>query len=44
MSDKSPRHATNKKPSMTIKQKRAAKKLKLEKATRHDVLPAVRDR
>ena len=44
MADKSPRHATSKKPSMTIKQKRAAKKLKLEQAARHDVVAAVRDR
>jgi hypothetical protein len=37
MADKSPRHATVKKPSKTIKQKRAAKKLKLEQGhqTRH---------
>ena len=37
MADKSPRGATVKKPSKTIKQKRAAKKLKLEQAhqTRH---------
>jgi hypothetical protein len=43
MGDKSPRHATIKKPSKTIKPKRAAKKLKLEQATRRDVLAAVRD-
>jgi hypothetical protein len=41
MADKSPRHATVKKPSKTIKQKRAAKKLKLEQAARHDVVAAV---
>jgi hypothetical protein len=42
MADKSPRHATIKKPSKTIKQKRAAKKIKLEQATRRDVMAAVR--
>jgi hypothetical protein len=41
MADKSPRHATVKKPSKTIKQKRAARKLKLEQAARHDVVAAV---
>ena len=40
MADKSPRHATIKKPSKTIKQKRAAKKLKLEQVTRRDVIAA----
>jgi len=44
MADKSPRHTAVKKPSKTIKQKRAAKKLKLEQATRRDVMAAVRDR
>jgi hypothetical protein len=44
MADKSPRHATVKKPSKTIKQERAAKKLKLEQATRRDVAAAIRDR
>ena len=44
MADKSPRHASIKKPSKTIKQKRAAKKLKLEQATRRDVAAAIRDR
>jgi hypothetical protein len=34
MADKSPRRATVKKPSKTIKQKRAAKKLKLKQAAR----------
>jgi hypothetical protein len=42
MADKSPRHATVKKPSKTIKQKRAAKKLKLEQAAGRDVMAAVR--
>jgi hypothetical protein len=44
MGDKSPRHASVKKPSKTIKQKRAAKKLKLEQVTRRDVMAAVHDR
>jgi len=44
MADKSPRHATSKKPSKTIKQKRAAKKLKVQQAARRGVLAAVRDR
>ena len=44
MGDKSPRHATIKRPSKTIKQKRTAKKFKLEQATRRDVMAAVRDR
>jgi hypothetical protein len=44
MADKSPRHATIKKPSKTIKQKRAAKKLKLEQGARRDVMAAIRDR
>jgi hypothetical protein len=44
MADKSPRHATIKKPSKTIKQKRAAKKLKLEQTTRRDIAAAIRDR
>ena len=44
MGDKSPRGATVKKPSKTIKRKRAAKKLKLEQRARRDVLAAVRDR
>jgi hypothetical protein len=43
MADKSPRHATSKKPSKTIKQKRAAKKLKVQQAAWRDVLAAVRD-
>ena len=34
----------SKKPSKTIKQERAAKKLKLEQATRRDVAAAIRDR
>jgi hypothetical protein len=42
MADKSPRHATMKKPSKTIKQKRAAKKLKVQQAARRDVVAAVR--
>jgi hypothetical protein len=41
MADKSPRHTTIKKPSKTIKQKRAAKKLKVEQAARRDVVAAV---
>jgi hypothetical protein len=41
MADKSPRHATIKKPSKTIRQKRAAKRLKLEQATKRDVMAAV---
>ncbi len=44
MADKSPRDTTMKKPSKTIKQKRAAKKLKVQQAARRDVLAAVRDR
>ena len=44
MADKSPRGATVKRPSKTIKQKRAAKKLKLEQATRRDIAAAIRDR
>ena len=44
MADKSPRHATVKKPSKTIKQKRAAKMLKLEQAARRDIVAAIRDR
>jgi hypothetical protein len=44
MADKSPRQATMKKPSKTIKQKRAAKKHKVEQAARHEVAAAVRDR
>ena len=44
MGDKSPRHATVKKPSKTIKQKRVAKKLKLEQGARRDVMAAIRDR
>jgi hypothetical protein len=44
MGDKSPRHASIKKPSKTINQKRAAKKLKLEQVTRRDVMAAVHDR
>ena len=44
MADKSPRHASVKKPSKTINQKRAAKKLKLEQVTRRDVMAAVHDR
>jgi hypothetical protein len=31
----------SKKPSKTIKQKRAAKKLKVEQAARHDIVAAV---
>ncbi len=42
MADKSPRRATIKKPSTTIKQKRAAKKLKLEQAAGREVMAAVR--
>jgi hypothetical protein len=42
MADKSPRHTTSKKPSKTIKQKRAAKKLKVDQAARRDVVGAVR--
>jgi hypothetical protein len=41
MADKSQRHNTIKKPSKTIKQKRAAKKLKVEQAARRDVVAAV---
>jgi hypothetical protein len=41
MADKSPRHATSKKPSKTVKQKRAAKKLKVQQAARRDVVAAV---
>ncbi len=44
MADKSPRHATVKKPSKTIKQKRATKKLKLEQGAGRDVAAAIRDR
>jgi hypothetical protein len=44
MPDKSPRHASIKKPSQPIKQKRAAKKLKLERAARHAVSATLRDR
>ena len=44
MADKSPRGATVKKPSKTIKQKRAAKKLKLEQCARRDIAAAIRDR
>jgi hypothetical protein len=44
MADKSPRGATVKKPSKTIKQKRATKKLKLEQAARRDIAAAIRDR
>jgi hypothetical protein len=44
MADKSPRHATVKNPSRTIKQKRAAKKLKVEQAARREVVAAVRGR
>jgi len=44
MGDKSPRGASVKKPSKTIKQKRAAKKLKLEQVTRRDIAAAIRDR
>jgi hypothetical protein len=45
MPDKSPRHATIKKPSQPIKNKRAAKKLKLEQTARRDVIAAaIRDR
>jgi hypothetical protein len=40
MPDKSPRHASIKKPSRPIKDKRADKKLKLEQATRRDVITA----
>jgi hypothetical protein len=43
MVDKSPRHATSKKPSKTITQKRAAKKLKVQQATRRVIVAAVRD-
>jgi hypothetical protein len=41
MADKSPRRATITKPSKTIKQKRAAKKLKVEAAARRELLAAV---
>jgi hypothetical protein len=41
MADKSPRRTTIKKPSKTIKQKRAAKKLKVEQAAQRDVVAAV---
>jgi hypothetical protein len=44
MADKSPRHATMKKPCKTIKQKRAVKKLKVQQAARRDVVAAVRGR
>jgi hypothetical protein len=44
MADKSPRGAAVKKPSKTIRQKRAAKKLKLEQGARRDVAAAIRDR
>ena len=44
MGDKSPRHASIKKPSKTINQKRAAKKLKLEQCARRDIAAAIRDR
>ena len=44
MGDKSPRHASVNKPSKTIKQKRAAKKIKLEQVTTRDVMAAVHDR
>jgi hypothetical protein len=44
MADKSPRHASIKRPSKTIKQKRAAKKIRLEQATRRDIAAAIRDR
>jgi hypothetical protein len=40
MADKSPRRATIKKPSKTIKQKRDAKKLKREQTARRDVIIA----
>jgi hypothetical protein len=41
MADKSPRHGTSRKPSKTIKQKRAAKKLKVQQAARRDIVAAV---
>jgi hypothetical protein len=41
MADKSPRRATIKKPSKTIKQKRATKKLKVGQAARRDIVAAV---
>jgi hypothetical protein len=41
MPDKSLRRATVKKPSKTIKQKRAAKKLKVEQANRRGIVAAV---
>jgi len=44
MADKSPRRATVKKPSRTIEQKRAAKKLKVEQAARRGVVAGVRGR
>jgi len=37
MGDKSPRHASIKKPSKTINQKRAAKKIKLELGCTNDL-------
>jgi hypothetical protein len=44
MADESPRHSTSKKPSKTIKHKRAAKKLKVQQAARRDIVAAIRDR
>jgi hypothetical protein len=41
MPDKTSRRATVKKPSKTIKQKRAAKRLKVEQANRRDIVAAV---
>jgi hypothetical protein len=41
MADKSPRRATVKKPSKTIKQKRAAKKLRVEQGARRNIVSAV---
>jgi hypothetical protein len=42
MADKSPRHTTSKKPTKTIKPKRAAKKLKVQQAARRDIVAAIR--
>jgi len=44
MAAKSPRRATSKKPSKTVKRKRVAKKLEVQQAARRDVPAAVRDR
>ena len=44
MAGKSPPHATSKKPSKTIKQKRDAKRFKVQQAARRDIMAVVRDR